>query len=181
MGVITVRPLKEGRDDLEANDRLSTRDAKDASERSVVVITGRYQRLTGSSPGARTPSNRPCVRQSLLNDRTLPHEKHVGSAHHLCRKKPLHAGSYGRHGHGIRPTYGAVGEHEGRPSVERLMWRVCRRRSGHIAQGLPETGQHQSSRVRFGGSSRRDGCSYRECIADPNRRGIGEVPEPQES
>ena len=119
-------------------------DGKGASERSVVVITGRCQRLNpGSSPGARTTASHfsSFLSQCLWGGRTQrPSITMADRRIIFIGKKPLHA--Y------VRAVVKAM--EDGNRELQLVargatisravdVAEVCRRRNGHIAQGLPET------------------------------------------
>ena len=155
------------------------------SERSVVVITGRCQRLNpGSSPGARTTASqlRSFSSQCLWDERPQ-HKPRAMSDRRVIfvGKKPLHA--Y------VRAVVKAMedGDREIQlvargATISRAVdvAEVCRRRNGHIAQGLPASVniQHLS-------------CESEEVEGENGMRtvsvlridmeGVGDVPERQDS
>ena len=158
---------------------------KATSERSVVVITGRCQRLNpGSSPGARTTASHfsRFIRECLWDEQ--PHHQPRDMTERrviFVGKKPLHA--Y------VRAVVKAMedGDREVQlvargATISRAVdvAEVCRRRNGHIAQGLPEAVniQHLS-------------CESEEVQGENGMRtvsvlridleGVGVVPEPQSS
>ena len=158
---------------------------RDTSERSVVVITGRCQRLNpGSSPGARTTASHFCPfpSQCLWDERSQDNARAMSDRRVIfVGKKPLHA--Y------VRAVVKAMedGDRELQlvargATISRAVdvAEVCRRRNGHIAQGLPEEVniQHLS-------------CESEEVEGENGMRtvsvlridlqGVGDVPEPQAS
>ena len=159
-------------------------DGEDTCERSVVVITGRCQRLNpGSSPGARTTASHflilsseclwggPVQQGSLtMSDRRII----------FVGKKPLHA--Y------VRAVVKAMedGDKELQlvargATISRAVdvAEVCRRRNGHIAQGLPETVNIQNLSCESEEIEGENGMRT-VSVLRIDLQGVGDVPNDQE-
>ena len=160
-------------------------DGKGASERSVVVITGRCQRLNpGSSPGARTTAShfwcfsRECLWGVRPQDNTISMaERRII----FVGKKPLHA--Y------VRAVVKAM--EDGDRSLQLVargatisravdVAEVCRRRNGHIAQGLPETVNIQNLMCESQEVEGENGMRT-VSVLRIDLEGVGEMPTPQEA